>query len=97
MTIKTYDEINAMKDSSQKSALYELHFLNLELLKYNKKAVLLKQSACYTHHIAVDIIPLENETSWYEASNKRYFKNWIECFKYLEGMRDVFYKHVLKD
>ena len=98
MTIKTLAQILEMKDSPQKSSLYELHFLNQELIRYNKKAVILKQSSDYTHHIAVDVIGInEPKPNWYESNSKRYFKNWVECFKYLEGMRDVFYKHILKD
>ena len=91
MTIKTYDEIQTMKDGDQKKAWYELHFLNEELKKQGKKAVILKTSACYTYHIGVSIVNLDTEISWYEDSRKRVFKNWSECFRYLEGMRDVFY------
>jgi len=91
MEIKTYEQIQEMKDGDQKKAWYELHFLNEELKKQGKKAVILKTGACYTYHIGVSIIDLNTTTSWYEDSRKRLFKNWSECFRYLEGMRDVFY------
>lgn len=99
--IKTYEELSKMTESQQKNAWYELHFLNKELNKQGLKCEILRISADYTYHIALIIVDIDRiNYCWYSATNDGgkmfYFKNWAECFNFINGMRMVFYNGLNK-
>jgi len=99
----TLETIENMRDGHKKNCMLIIYEINNRLdcidggvLPQNnyRLASLTRCSRSYDSHISVVLYDYRQGLQpWDYYSNKAYFKNWKECFCYLQGYKKAFFQH----